>query len=39
MKIKLFEEFGNDKTKQDGYSTRCKICRAESARNKYAELN
>ena len=33
--IKLFNEFGIDKTKSDGYATRCKICRTNSARKKY----
>jgi hypothetical protein len=33
--IKLFNEFGVDKLKNDGYSTRCKICRSNSAKNKY----
>lgn len=32
---KLFEEFSPDKTKRDGYSTRCKTCRAEVYRLKY----
>jgi hypothetical protein len=35
--IKLFNEFGVDKIKSDGYSTRCKICRSISAKNKYQE--
>lgn len=35
--IKLFEEFGIDKAKDDGYSTRCKICRAKAATKKYQE--
>lgn len=33
--IKLFEEFSPDKSKTDGYSTRCKSCRAEGYRLKY----
>ena len=35
--IKLFCEFGIDKTKFDGYATRCKICRAKAATKKYQE--
>ncbi len=35
--IKRFEEFSPDKTKTDGYSTRCKTCRAEVYRLKYQE--
>ena len=34
-KVKLYEEFGLDKSREDGYSNRCKICRADSARKKY----
>lgn len=33
--VKLFNEFGVDKNKLDGYATRCKICRSGSARKKY----
>lgn len=33
--IKTFEEFSPDKTKTDGYSTRCKICRASVYKAKY----
>jgi len=33
--IKLLTEFSPDKTKRDGYSTRCKVCRAEIYRLKY----
>jgi len=35
--IKLFEKFSPDKSKLDGYSTRCKICRAASYKKKYQE--
>jgi len=33
--IKLFEEFGEDKSKSDGFATRCKKCRAEVATERY----
>jgi len=33
--IKEFGEFSPDKTKRDGYSTRCKICRAAKYKAKY----
>ena len=33
--IKLFEDFSPDKSKRDGFSTRCKTCRAEIYRTKY----
>jgi len=33
--IKAFEDFSPDKTKSDGYSTRCKSCRAEIYKLKY----
>lgn len=33
--VKPFEEFGLDKSREDGYANRCKICRADSARKKY----
>ncbi len=33
--IKLFEAFSPDKSKRDGYSTRCKICRAAKYKAKY----
>lgn len=33
--VKLFEEFGDDKAKSDGKSTRCKVCRSASAQKKY----
>lgn len=33
--IKLFEEFGTDKSRRDGYATRCKVCRSESALKRY----
>lgn len=33
--IRLFNEFGSDKSRQDGYASQCKICRAQSAKNKY----
>lgn len=33
--IKTFEEFSPDKTKSDGCSTRCKICRAAVYKAKY----
>lgn len=36
---KLFEEFSPDKSKRDGYSTRCKTCRAEIYRLKYQNGN
>lgn len=35
--ILLFEEFSPDKTKTDGYSTRCKKCRAAIYKAKYQE--
>lgn len=35
--IKLFEHFGIDKDKEDGYATRCKECRAKKAKNNYKE--
>ncbi len=35
--VKLFEEFSPDKSKRDGYSTRCKICRAAKYKAKYQE--
>lgn len=35
--IKLFECFGVDGTKSDGYSTRCKKCRAKVAKAKYQQ--
>ena len=35
--IKLFEAFSPDKSKRDGYSTRCKICRAAKYKAKYQE--
>lgn len=37
LEIKLFEEFGIDKGKSDGYANRCKKCRAEIAAAKYHE--
>lgn len=33
--IKLFNEFGFDKSRADGYSNKCKICRSEQAKKKY----
>ena len=33
--IKPFEEFGIDKIKSDGYSTRCKKCRSEAELKRY----
>jgi hypothetical protein len=33
--VKLFEEFGSDKSRRDGYASRCKICRREVANEKY----
>jgi predicted GNAT family N-acyltransferase len=33
--IKLFEDFSPDKSKRDGYSTRCKICRAAKYKQAY----
>lgn len=33
--VKLFETFGDDKTKSDGLATRCKKCRAEVATERY----
>lgn len=33
--VKPFEEFSPDKSKTDGYSTRCKECRAEVYRERY----
>ena len=33
--VKLFEGFGKDKAKSDGYATRCKKCRNEVAKEKY----
>lgn len=33
--IKLFEEFGLDKAKTDGYATRCKKCRSNKAKANY----
>lgn len=33
--VKLFGEFGEDKTKSDGRATRCKECRAAVATEKY----
>lgn len=33
--IKLFEEFSPDKSKSDGYCTRCKTCRSKAAAKKY----
>lgn len=35
--VKLFEEFSPDKSKRDGYSSRCKICRAAKYKAKYQE--
>lgn len=37
QEIKLFECFGIDGTKSDGYSTRCKMCRAKVAKAKYQQ--
>lgn len=37
--VKLFNEFGIDKGRPDGYATRCKICRSDSARKKYNGIN
>lgn len=37
--IKLFEDFTPDKTKNDGYSTRCKECRAKSMKAAYHAKN
>ena len=33
--IKHLDEFSPDKTKRDGYSTRCKTCRAKIYKEKY----
>lgn len=33
--VKLFEEFSPDKSKRDGYSTRCKACRSTANKKKY----
>jgi len=33
--VKLFETFGEDKSKSDGFATRCKKCRAEVATERY----
>lgn len=33
--VKLFEEFGDDKTRSDGFATRCKKCRREVANERY----
>lgn len=35
--VKLFGDFSPDKTKTDGYSTRCKTCRAEVYKKRYHE--
>ena len=35
--VKLFEAFSPDKSKRDGYSTRCKICRAAKYKEKYQQ--
>lgn len=35
QEVKLFEEFGIDKTKSDGYATRCKVCRATVSAERY----
>ena len=35
--VKEFGEFSPDKTKRDGYSTRCKLCRAAKYKAKYQE--
>ena len=35
--VKLFVEYTPDKTKSDGYSTRCKACRAKINKEKYNE--
>lgn len=35
--IKLLGEFGSDKSREDGYANRCKICRAKAATKKYQE--
>ena len=37
--IKPFEDFGIDGTKSDGYSTRCKTCRAKVAKARYQQIN
>lgn len=37
LQIKLFEEFGKEKNKPDGYATRCKTCRAAKNIQKYHE--
>ncbi len=33
--IKLFEEFGLDKSRRDGYANNCKVCRAVKSKIKY----
>jgi len=35
--VKLFEEFGLDKSRIDGYASRCKECRKNIAKQKYRE--
>lgn len=35
--VKPFSEFGADKSRSDGYSSRCKTCRSEEAARKYNE--
>jgi hypothetical protein len=35
QQVKLFEEFSPDKSKRDGYSTRCKPCRSAKYKTKY----
>ena len=34
-KIKPFDEFGKDKSRRDGYSNKCKLCRSQAALKKY----
>lgn len=34
--VKLFEEFGVDSSKSDGYATRCKECRRKASKKTYA---
>jgi hypothetical protein len=33
--IKSFDEFGTDKSRRDGYATRCKVCRAKGSNQRY----
>lgn len=35
--ILIFENFGKDKSRRDGYSDKCKECRSKIAKNKYNE--